>query len=124
MFLSRKPGVKWTNRGNPSTWDYTKADFTVDYNYHLKDISAIVGKGRKLVSFFVSAQGTVQGGMVMLFDPDSTNHFNKAGMYIPTSGYVCQTLWAYTNVNGEIGYNISANPAMGNIEIVVNGWLD
>ena len=124
MFLSRKAGVKWTNRGNPIVPDYQKVNLVVDGDYHLKDISAIVGKGRKLVSFLVSATTTMMDDQVILFNPDNTEHVNVSSVFVPAYVQACQTLWVYTNANGEIGYNISANPAMGNIEIVVNGWLD
>ena len=124
MFLSCKPGVKWTNRGNPTSVDYQKVDFTIDGVCHLKDISAIVGKGRKLVSFFVRAQSNTVDGQIILFDPDNTGHVNITAMFVPKGQQVWQTLWVYTNAGGEIGYRITVDPAFSYVTIVVNGWLD
>ena len=124
MFLSRKAGIKWTNRGNVSTADYQKANFTVDSDYHLKDISAIVGKGRKLVSFLVSATTTMMDGQVILFNPDNTEHVNVSSVFVPAYVQACQTLWVYTNANGEIGYCVTLDPVNTYLDITINGWLD
>lgn len=45
MFFNRPTGHKLVDRGDPSNYDYSVIDFTIDGAYHELDLSLIVPKG-------------------------------------------------------------------------------
>lgn len=65
--------VSYTDRGDPSSVDFSKTDFTADENWHVLDLSSIVPEGASLIHLSISA-------LTEKKDKNSTIVFCKKGI--------------------------------------------
>jgi len=71
MFFSRPAGIKYVNRGDPTAYDFSVANFTTDNTWRDLDLSTIIGIGEKLV---------ILRGVISCSDALSNIAFKKKGL--------------------------------------------
>jgi hypothetical protein len=116
-----EPATRYEDRGDPSAWDYSLAAFTTDGTWRDKDISSIVGTGKRLVHLYVSVEDDAAGNTFQVRENGNSNAYNVASVRTQVSGVrMDEDLWVLTDSSGVIEY-FATNTTWSDIDVVVRG---
>ena len=123
FFLSGSKGISWHDRGDLATADYESAALTKDGAWHDMNISAIVGKGQKLVLIRGYLNDNAGGKKGQLKTKGYTHDFNVARCVTQVANKTCESnLWVYTDANGVIQYYFDT-ATWNAINLNIRGWF-
>ena len=101
-------GMTFTDRGDSTTPDYSVDDFTKNLNWYDKDISAIVGVGRRLVLIQLTTKPTVVTQQWSLRTKGNSFDQNRVFRLAMIANSVhTYDVWVWTDASGVIQYKIS-----------------
>jgi len=114
----------YTDRGDPSAFDFNEANLTEDGTWRELDLSGVVGEAVRLVMLAVMLNATEVGKRAMFRTCGNSNERNADVMYtIKADANRSSTIWVQTDATGKIEYNIQA-ATWGGITITVRGWVE
>jgi hypothetical protein len=119
MFATRKPGMKWYDRGDPSAVDFDHNGLTHDNAWHDIDFSAIVPAGTKIVKLRIIIADTVPGTAIKFRCKGNTNTFNVDYAVVQALGALFPAnieVWVDSN---RIAEYLISSPPMQSILITV-----
>jgi hypothetical protein len=117
-------GGSFTDRGDPSAFDFTQANLTTDGNWHDLDLSSIVPTGAKAVLLFVQVNDDDGNNYVAFRKNGNTNSINISGAKGITANQTNSfDLTVPCDSNRIIEY-ATVNTTYTTINIVVKGWLN
>jgi len=123
MFFKRRAGVRWYDRGNLFSADFSIGDFITDGTWRDLDISSIVGAGERLV--LMSGRLADNAGNKTMTLRTKGNTFAKnvdiACTQVADRLYT-HSFWVYTNVDGVIQYNIDI-ATWSEIGLTIRGYF-
>lgn len=112
----------WTDRGDPSSWDFTEADLTTDATWRDLDLSSIVPAGTTQVRMTVMMTDDAAGNILQFRKNGNSNEIAKQILRtqvanIPTG----DDIEVACDSNRVIEYYAS-NTTFTSIYIAVTGW--
>jgi len=122
MFFSRKPGLRYVDRGDPADIDFNNNDLILDDTWHELDLSAVIPTNAKLVCCIAFVVATNLSALPMAYDVyGKTNHntgyvHNLSTVDLPSS--LCFTI--PVSANRKILYNGITDIAVWGL--TVQGW--
>lgn len=123
FFSSGAKGISWHDRGNVATYDYQSADLTKDGAWHDMDISAIVGKGQKLVCIRGYINDNAGGKRAQFRTNGNAQDINVSARRTQVANKTYETdIWVYTDANGVIEYDFDV-ATWNAITLLVRGWF-
>jgi len=115
-------GMKFVDRGDPSSADFTQATIYMDGAAHDLNLSNIIPLGAKAVLFRVSLNDDETGTLLYFYKKGNTNSFNisvirtiVAGLWHDRDGIVA------VSSDRKISY-YGSNRVVDGITFVVKGW--
>lgn len=122
MWLSRKGGMQYVDRGSVISWDYLTASFTQNNAWHNLDLSSKIPIGSKLVLLHILFRGTVIGNYFYFQNPDYPTGVNISAVQVQTVNvYEEGDRWIAPNALRLIAY-ISKAPT-NTMSVCIRGWL-
>jgi hypothetical protein len=119
-----EPAARFHDRGDPSAYDYTVSDFTTDGTWRDKDISGIVGAGKRLVLLRVTINYTVAATAFQLRENGNSNGHNAAVLVTHVANIpLYSDVWVMTDSSGVIEYK-GDNVTFTTINVLVRGWWE
>lgn len=117
-------GMKYVDRGDPSSPDFTV--FTFDNAYHDLDLSSIVPEAgaNHPVHLFIRGQTSVPPDVIRFRKKGNVNTLNQGGLWVPVSGLASYNgdLLVTMDANRVIEYVASASAS--GIYVLVRGWIE
>lgn len=117
--------LSYTDRGDPSSWDYSKADFTTDGEWHTLDLSGIVSEGATVVHLSVYAYNAYANSWIFFCKKGIVNRtFNREAFSIRQGGNVeyYESKWVACDEDRKIEYWMTDRD-WGRLDMVVRGWI-
>lgn len=129
-------GHKWENiipsgttgyvdRGDPSSWDYSKTDFTTDGQWHVLNLSSIVPEGATVVHLSVYAYNAYAESWIFFCKKGIVNRtINREAMHVHHGGNIeyYESKWVACDSDRKIEYWMT-NRTWGKIDLLVRGWM-
>lgn len=113
----------YIDRGDPSSVDFSKTDFTIDGYWHVLDLSNIVPEGATLIHFSVAALVPFDDITMAFVKNGSVNKKNGATIRVPHGNKeYYKSDWVACDVNRKIEYWIS-DVTWTTLDVLVRGWL-
>ena len=81
MFLSRKSGLQWTDRGDALAYDFDKTAFTADSTWRTLELPVIVPTNAILVQFRMQFQVPAGNAAFMIKPYNQAHDFSAAICY-------------------------------------------
>ena len=123
FFSSGAKGISWHDRGDLAVSDYQSAALTKDSDWHDLDISAIVGKGQKLVMIRTYINDNAGGKKCQFKTKGYANDFNVSRCVTQAANKTNdKECWVYTDVNGVIEYYFDV-ATWNAINLLIRGWF-
>ena len=123
FFSSGAKGISWHDRGDLAEPDYQTVDVTKDSDWHDMDISAIVGKGQKLVLIRCYINDNAGGKKGQFRTKGYTYTYNVGRVVTHVANKTAdEHIWVYTDVNGVIQYYFDT-ATWNAVQIEVRGWF-
>jgi len=112
----------YVDRGDPSSWDFTVANFTTDGNWHDLDLSSIVPGGTKLVHMRIRLCTPSLAG-INFRKKGNTNAVNIATMKTQVASvYYYEDFFVPCDANRIIQY-LANDVSWTAIDVTVRGWF-
>lgn len=116
-------GDTYVDRGDPSAWDFTKADLTTDGAWHDLDLSAIVPAGAKLILITVMCNEDAVNKWFYLRQKGNSNDFNRSAIRQQVANLANEAVMMVScDQNRKIQY-LATNTVWTVIYIEVRGWF-
>jgi len=113
----------YTDRGDPSSYDYEIGDLEKDGLWHELDLHEIVGTGKRLVLIEVRTVSGFAEKVCLLKTNGNTNDFNRASLYTQVEGNPVEAnMWVCTDSDGKIEYKFD-NTTWNVVMFIVRGWF-
>jgi len=114
--------MHYVDRGDPDSYDFTKADFTADLQWHNLDLSAIVPEDTTLVHIRVRLSCFDLAGL-QFRKKGNTNNINNAVMKIQIANiYYYEDFFVSCDSDRKIQY-LSSNVTWNNLDLIIRGWF-
>jgi len=112
----------YTNRGDPSSFDFLKGDLTLDESYYDLDISSIIGSGIKAVHLRILVISSTANAILCFRKKGQTNAYNT-GCTRPQVNFVPfeADIVCACDENGKIQY-AGTGGVFSYIGILIRGW--
>jgi len=124
FFLSGSKGISWHDRGNAIFYDYLADYLTKDGAWHDLDISALVGKGQKLVLLRTYISETAGGKKCQFRTKGNIDDYNVSRCVTHVANKTNdKECWVYTDVNGVVEYYFDVT-TWNIINLVIRGWFE
>ena len=115
------PG-SYVDRGDPASWDYSKADLTTDGQWHTLDLSSIVPEGATLVHLKIKAQIAYNNMIIGFCKKGIVNKQNGATLMIRHgNNEYYEEAWVACDADRKIEYWTS-DQTWVMLDILVRGW--
>lgn len=115
----------YVDRGDPSSWDFSKTDFTTDGEWHILNLSSIVPEGTTIVHLSVYAYNAYNESWIFFCKKGIVNReFNREPMHLQHGGNIeyYQSMWVACDSDRKIEYWMT-NRDWGKIDVLVRGWM-
>ena len=100
--------VSYYDRGDPSSWDFSKADFSTDGQWHVLDLSSIVPMGTTLVHLKIKAQIAYNNSIIAFCKNGSINKLNGTTLMIRHgNNEYYEEVWVACDTDRKIEYWMS-----------------
>lgn len=113
----------YIDRGDAASWDFSKADFIIDGDWHVLDLSGIVPEGTSLIHLSIVAQSAYNDKVIKFCKCGNVNNFNKEliGIQHGNKEYY-ESRFIACDVDGKIEYWISSGywPVL---DVLIRGWF-
>jgi len=115
--------INLVDRGDPSDWDWTTGDFTIDGDYYDLDCSAIVPAGATAICFFLNFQHSTAGKSLYFSKKGNQYEINCQAFTClsPTTRHLVN-FTVFCDANRVIQYRGPAQ-VFSLITLVVTGWI-
>ena len=113
----------YTDRGDPSSYDFSKTDFTTDGEWHVLDLSVLVPEGTTLVHLLIGANTAYNNSWIRFCKKGSVNRLNADWMSIRhgnTENY--ESKWVACDADRKIEYWMSSRVWI-QLDVLVRGWI-
>ncbi len=120
---SAPPPVSYNDRGDPSSVDFSKTDFTTNGEWHVLNLSGIVPEGATLVHLLISANTAYNNSWIRFCKKGIVNKINADWMSIRhgnTENY--ESKWVACDADRKIEYWMS-NQVWIQLDVLVRGWF-
>jgi hypothetical protein len=124
MMISRKGGLSYVNRGDPTIVDKSLGNLINDGAWHDLDLSAICGAGKRLLVLQANVAGGVGSGIVQFKQKGITHNINVVAILTKAGYNEIKDVLVQTNASGVIQYYISSGATIGACDLCVRGWFD
>jgi hypothetical protein len=122
MWLSRKGGLQYIDRGDASAYDYDQTTLTADSDWHTASLAAIVPANAKVVRLRVGAAHASAGKFFRVAKVGNTGFYNQAQVVTQAANTVNeQTTELLLNAAREIVYWATSGSWVS-LRLVVMGW--
>ena len=122
-FLNRRHDI-FVDRGDPSGYDFTAVDFTLDAAWHDLDLSGVVPAKAKAVVIRLVAKNAAAQKNVSFKKRGNTNDYNIFRLYTQVAdGSIENQFITPIDVNRFIEYQASAG-AWTVLSLVISGWFN
>lgn len=112
----------YVDRGDPSTYDFTKEDFITDLQWHDLDLSNIIPKGAKLVHMRVRLASFSLAGL-QFRKRGNFNLINTSTMKIQVANiYYYEDFFISCDLNRKIQY-LASDVLWTNLDMTIRGWF-
>lgn len=122
MFFSRPAGDKFISRGDLAVYDFVTANFTIDYEWHTLDLSAIVPVGSHRISIEVSFRGSVGTELIIFKNDDYVNNRNRLP-FLTTDADIQWFGSGMVDCSGDRKIKYKFNSTVVDINLSVLGWV-
>jgi hypothetical protein len=113
----------YTDRGDPSSVDFSKTDFSIDGNWHVLDLSEKVPEGATIVHFSIAALTAFNDQTIVFVKNGSVNKKNGATIRVPHGAKeYFQSDWVACDSDRKVQYWIS-DVAWTTLDFLVRGWM-
>lgn len=114
---------RYTDRGDPTSWDFSKTDFSTDGQWHVLDLSSIVPEGATVVHLKIKAQIAYNNSIIAFCKKGMTNKLNGATLMIRHgNNEYYEERWVACDVDRKIEYWTS-NRTWVILDVLVRGWI-
>lgn len=115
--------VSYSDRGDPSSWDFSKTDFSTDGAYHTLDLSSIVPEGASLVHLLVHGLIAYNNSIIIFRKKGNINDVNREILYVRHGNCTyLHSLWVACDAGRKIEYWMSDRTWVS-LDVVVRGWI-
>lgn len=122
MFLSRKGGLQFVDRGDASAYDYDQTTLTADSAWHTLSLAAIIPANAKAVRLRIGASRSITGTYFRVAKVGNTTLFNLANVATEAANVINeQTTEISLNAAREIIYWATTG-SFAALRLVVMGW--
>lgn len=117
------PSGQYHDRGDPSSWDYSKADLSTDGAWHTLDLFSIVPVGTTLVHLFVAAVIAYPNSYIQFRKNGVVNDINKKVIVILFGNKeYYEEVWIACDADRKIEYWMS-NRTWVQLDVLIRGWM-
>ena len=122
MFISRKGGLQYVDRGDAGAYDFTEATLTQDSAWHTLSLAAIIPANAKTVLLRVGASHASTGRYFRVAKVGNTTGFNNANVATQAASVINeQTTAIALNAAREIIYWATTG-TFASLRLLVMGW--
>lgn len=122
MFLSRKGGLQYVDRGDASAYDFDATTLTQDGAWHTLSLAAIIPANAKVVVLRVGASHASSARYFRVAKVGNTTLFNMANVATQVTNIINeQTTEIQLNAAREIAYWATSG-TFSSIRLLVMGW--
>lgn len=113
----------YSDRGDPSSWDFSKTDFSTDGQWHVLDLSNIVPEGTMIVHLKIKAQIAYNNSIIAFCKKGITNKLNGTTLMIRHgNNEYYEEAWVACDADRKIEYWTS-NRIWVILDMLVRGWI-
>ena len=115
---------QYYDRGDPSSVDFSKADFATDGDWHVLNLSNIIPVGTTLVHLRVYAYTSSVPSWIFFSKNGSVNRTNRAAIAVRhgANAEYYESVWVACDSDRKIEYMMS-NYNWGALDVLVRGWM-
>lgn len=125
MYASGYRGIKWVDRGLVTEYDYDVTDFIIDNEWHVKDLSSIIGMGVKYLYVSLGVANDTRDRSMELRTHGQEGSKNMGGvMSLSDGGFNEHGTWVLTDADGKIDYHCQALATWSLIQFIIRGWFE
>lgn len=119
------PGdFNYTDRGDPSSADFSGGTIVKNGAWHDLDLSGIVGEAHRLVLMRVFAESDYANDYILFRTNGNVNTANTSRLTTQNDGVEIEAdLWIWTDAAGVIEYWVSDSD-WNSLEIFIRGWVE
>jgi hypothetical protein len=122
MFLYRKGGMQYVDRGDAAAYDFNEATLTQDSAWHTLSLSAIVPANAKVVVLRIGASHASAGRYFRVAKVGNTTGFNNANVSTQVASVINEmTTEIALNAAREIIYWATSG-TFASLRLLVMGW--
>jgi len=115
--------VSYNDRGDPSSWDFSKTDFTADGGYHVLDLSSKVPEGTTLVHLLVHALTAYNNSLIIFRKNGNINDVNREIIYVRHGNNTyLESKWVACDADRKIEY-WTTDVVWVSLDVMVRGWF-
>jgi hypothetical protein len=113
----------YTDRGDPSSADFSKTDFTIDGGWHILNLSSIVPEGAATVHFSIAALTAFNDQTIVFVKRGIVNKKNGATIRVPHGAKeYFKSDWVACDSDRKVEYWISPVTWI-TLDFLVRGWM-
>jgi hypothetical protein len=121
--ISPSGATGYIDRGDPSSADFSKTDFSINGQWHVLDLSDKVDEGATIIHFSVMVQSAVDDSTIVFVKNGSVNRKNGATIRVPHgSKEYFKSDWVACDSDRKVEYWIS-NVNWPILDFLVRGWM-
>lgn len=123
MFALNLCGWQWVDRGLGETYDFPASDFIADGVWREKDLSSVIRKGVKLLSFSLGLRTADATRQMAFRTAGQENTKNIASVYTQEANRMVEhTLWVLTDAEGKVEY-VCSRTTWDILQFFIRGWF-
>lgn len=122
MFLSRKGGLQYVDRGDASAYDFDVTTLTADGAWHTLSLAAIIPANAKVAVLRIGASRSVAGTYFRVAKVGNVTQYNNANVATQVANVINeQTTEIALNAAREIAYWATSGTFVS-LRLLVMGW--
>lgn len=117
-------GLSYTDRGDPASWDFSKADLSTDGAWHVLDLSPIVPDGVALIHLAIRAASAYNNQTIVFCKNGLVNKLNGLTIRVPHGGNqeYYKAGWVACGADRKLDYWTN-NITWQALDVLIRGWL-